>query len=192
LISVFKENVSMSPAFPIFGQPMHTRLAHLCYFLYLMFPVVTFALMSTHPWLQSGLLCDTRQPKTPCVCKQEFPVLISFVCGMEILLFILLVLNNSLVTAEVRHEAQKRTPADYARWIGFITYFAFYMTALACMSQSFERCSVALYFFTIASFFIRVLLALCFVFLYEQRGRDHAPLLSSPMYSPVCLRSLHL
>jgi hypothetical protein len=167
----------MSPAFPVKdGQPMDTRLAHLCYFLYLMFPVVTFALMSTHPWLQSGLLCDTRQPKTPCICKEELPVFISIVCGIEIFLFVLLVWKNPLVTAKTRHEGQIRSLVDYGRWIGFITYLAFYVTALGYLMQSFERCSVALYFYTFASFWIRFPLVFCFVFLYELRGQDHVRL----------------
>jgi hypothetical protein len=130
--------------------------------------------MSTHPWLQSGLLCDTRQPDTPCVCKQEFPVLISIVAGIEILLFVWLVWKNPLVNAKARAILEKRSWAVYARWIGFITYFILYMTAIVCMGLSNERCSVAMYFFTLISCFFRCLLMIHFMWFSERFG-DYDP-----------------
>ena len=111
------------------------KCTHFLNFLYLIFPIVTFALLSTHPWLPDGLLCDTRQPKTPCVWSQEFPVLASIAAGFEIVTCVLIALYNTTMHTNDGNKSQSRW-AFLARGFVFLIYFVLYMTVIVYLIEA--------------------------------------------------------
>ena len=135
--------------------------AYLCYFIYLIFPAITLILLITHPWIQN------RQ------CKPEFPVIASVVAGIEIFIFILFVLCDPLTNAHGKEASEKRSMASYGRVSGAVAYFTIFITSLIFMWQSSEYCGIAIYFWTMLSFFFRGPIVGFAVGAYEEDKRSN-------------------
>jgi hypothetical protein len=157
---------------------------------------VTLILLSTNPWLPGGSRCDPNLkhlvyvPSTPsdhssdtadevllvaqlvikprpCTCKPEFPVIASVLAGIEIFIFILFMLNNTLMNAHGKEAPEKRSVASYGSFLGLVAYFTVYMTSLIYMWQSSQYCGIPIFFWTMLSFFFRGLIILFAVGGYE-------------------------
>ena len=149
--------------------------AFICYFLCLIFPVVTLILLRTNPWLPDQSLCDPNMKMTPCTCNPEFPATASVLAGIEIFIFFLFMWFNPLVNARGRDSSENCSPvscARLARISGAITYVTFLIVVFLIMTQSNQYCGIAIFFWTMCSSLVRVFITCLYVALYEHQIDD--------------------
>ncbi len=183
------------------------------YFLYLIFPVVTFILLGTNPWLPDGSRCNPNlkhlvyvpsNPSDhssgtadevlpvgqlvikpmPCTCKPEFPVIASVIAGIEIFVFILFILNNPLMNAHGKEASEKRSIASYGRFSGAIAYVTIFMASLILMLESSEYCGIPIFFWTLASFWFRFLIIFTALAGYEHKPEGSSA--TGPSAATLC------
>jgi hypothetical protein len=170
--------------------------AFFCFFLYLIFPVVTLILLRTNPWLPDRSPCDPNQKHPvyvpsapsnrssdtedevppvaqlvikmmPCTCKSEFPVTVSVLAGIEIFIFVWFAWSNPLVNARGKEPSEKCSTASYGLYSFAIAYFTFLILSFIFMIQSSQHCGIAIFFWTLMSSVFRGYIICFYVALYE-------------------------